>query len=120
MGEGPPACHRDDINREHEHAKEDDNQDRTTATQQTVKIAKGRSTTQDLGGDLWFCSNAKQKKFGDDQVVMMRQTEEGQPVGDATEQPIGSIQPLPHFGQHPSTGRRPASRPEGFGPRCAS
>ena len=46
---------------------------------------------QDLGGDLWFCTNAKQKKVGDDNVVMMQRTEDGQPVGDATEELVGSF-----------------------------
>ena len=49
------------------------------SVKQTVKFAKG-GFYQDLGGDLWFCTNAKQKKVGNDTVVMMQPTENGQPV----------------------------------------
>ncbi len=51
---------------------------RTTA-QQTVKLAKG-SFYQDLGDDLWFCANAKQKKVGDELVVMMQAPQGGRVV----------------------------------------
>lgn len=71
-------------------AKKTSTKTKPTVEQQAVKFAKG-GFYQDLGGDLWFCTNAKQKMVGDDQVVMMQQTENGQPVGDATEQSIGSF-----------------------------
>ncbi len=58
--------------------------------QQPVTFKKG-GFYQDLGGDLWFCTNAKQKKVGDDNVVMMQRTEDGQPVGEATEELVGSF-----------------------------
>lgn len=61
-----------------------------TTGQQTVKFAKG-GYYQDLGGDLWFCINAKQKRIGDDSVVMMQATEDGQPVGEAMEQSVGAF-----------------------------
>ena len=63
---------------------------KSTAAQQTVKFAKG-GYYQDLSGDLWFCTNAKQKKVGDDHVVMMQRTENGQPVGEPTEELVGSF-----------------------------
>ena len=63
---------------------------KTTIAQQTVKFAKG-GFYQDLGGDLWFCTNANQKKVGDDKVVLMQRTEDGQPVGDATEELVVSF-----------------------------
>ena len=71
-------------------AKKTASKTKPAAVQQTVKFAKG-GFYQDLGGDLWFCTNAKQKKVGDDHVVMMQQTEDGQPFGDATEQLVGSF-----------------------------
>ena len=63
---------------------------KSTVAQQTLKFAKG-SFYQDHGGDLWFCTNAKQKKVGDDNVVMMQATEDGQPAGEATEQSVGAF-----------------------------
>ena len=71
-------------------AKKTASKTKPTSTQQTVKFSKG-GFYQDLDGDLWFCTNAKQKKVGDDHVVMMQQTADGQPVGDATEQLVGSF-----------------------------
>ena len=71
-------------------AKKTTTKTKPASAQQTVKFPKG-GFYQDLGGDLWFCTNAKQKKVGDDSVVMMQQTEDGQPIGDATEQLVGSF-----------------------------
>ena len=71
-------------------AKKTTSKAKPAAIQQAVKFAKG-GFYQDLGGDLWFCTDAKQKKIGDDNVVMMQRTEDGQPVGDATEQLVGSF-----------------------------
>jgi len=63
---------------------------KTNVAQQTLKFSKGRFY-QDLGGDLWVCVNAKQKKAGDDQVVTMQRTEDGQPGGEATDELVGSF-----------------------------
>ena len=71
-------------------AKKTSTKTKPTAAQQPLKFAKS-GFYQDLGGDLWFCTNAKQKKVDDDNVVMMQRTEDGQPVGDATEQLVGSF-----------------------------
>lgn len=66
-------------------AKKTTSKTKPAEVQQALKFQKG-GFYQDLGGDLWFCANAKQKKVGDDQIVMMQRTEDGEPVGDATEQ----------------------------------
>lgn len=66
-------------------AKKTTSKTKPATVQQALKFQKG-GFYQDLGGDLWFCANAKQKKVGDDQIVMMQRTEDGEPVGDATEQ----------------------------------
>ncbi len=63
---------------------------KAAAADQTLKFAKG-GFYQDGAGDLWYCTNAKQKTVGDDQVVMMQATEDGRPVGHATEQSVGSF-----------------------------
>lgn len=63
---------------------------RSATAHQTVKFAKG-GYYQDLGGNLWFCTNAKPKRVCDDSVVMMQATEDGQPVGDASEQLVGDV-----------------------------
>ncbi|MDB5336654.1 MAG: restriction endonuclease [Planctomycetaceae bacterium] len=71
-------------------AKKTSTKTKPTAVQQPVNFKKG-GFYQDLGGELWFCTNAKQKKVGDDQLVMMQRTEDGQPVGEATEELVGSF-----------------------------
>ncbi len=71
-------------------AKKTTTKTKPATVQQQVKFKKG-GFYQDLGGDLWFCTNAKQKMVGDDKVVMMQRTEDGQPVGDATEELVGSF-----------------------------
>ncbi|MDB5340264.1 MAG: restriction endonuclease [Planctomycetaceae bacterium] len=71
-------------------AKKTSTKTKPATVQQPVNFKKG-GFYQDLGGDLWFCTNAKQKKVGDDPVVMMQRTEDGQPVGEATEELVGSF-----------------------------
>ncbi len=62
----------------------------TAAAQPTLKFTKG-GYYQGHGGDLWFCTNAKQKTVGDDTVVMMQATEDGLPIGEASEQSVGAF-----------------------------
>ncbi len=71
-------------------AKKTTTKTKPATIQQPVTFKKG-GFYQDLGGDLWFCTNAKQKKVGDDNVVTMQRTEDGQAVGDATEELVGSF-----------------------------
>ena len=66
----------------------------TTATitaSEPPKFAKGEYYA-DHKGDLWFCTNGKQKKVGDFQfAVMMQRTEVGLPIGDASEELVDSF-----------------------------
>jgi hypothetical protein len=71
-------------------AKKTASKSKSAAVQQSVKFTNG-GFYQDLGGDLWFCTNAKQKKVGDGNVVMIQRTEDGQPVGEVTEELVGSF-----------------------------
>ncbi len=71
-------------------AKKTSTKTKSATVQQPVTFKRG-GFYQDLVGDLWFCTNAKQKKAGDDNVVMMQRTEDGQPVGEATEELVGSF-----------------------------
>lgn len=71
-------------------AKKTSTKTKRATVQQPVTFKKG-GFYQDLGGELWFCTNAKQKRVGDDNVVMMQRTEDGQPVGDATDELVGSF-----------------------------
>ncbi len=71
-------------------AKKASTKTKPATAQQAVTFKKG-GFYQDLGGELWFCTNAKQKKVGDDTVVMMQRTEDGQPVGETTEEMAGSF-----------------------------
>jgi len=58
----------------------------TTTASEPLKFAKGEYYA-DHKGDLWFCTNGKQKKVGDFQfAVMMQRTEVGLPIGDASEE----------------------------------
>ncbi len=71
-------------------AKKASTKTKPATVQQPVTFKKG-GFYQDHGGDLWFCANAKQKKVGDDTVVMMQRTEDGQPIGEATDELVGSF-----------------------------
>ena len=66
----------------------------TTATitaSEPPKFAKGEYYA-DHKGDLWFCTNGKQKKVGDFQfAVIMQRTEVGLPIGDASEELVDSF-----------------------------
>jgi hypothetical protein len=62
----------------------------TTAVAEPLKFTKG-GFYQDHKGNLWHCTNGKTKTVGDQQVVMMQRTENGQPVGDATDELIDSF-----------------------------
>jgi hypothetical protein len=77
-------------NRSTNMAKKTSTKTKPAIVQQPVTFKKG-GFYQDLGGDLWFCTNAKQKKVGDGNVVMMQRTEDGQPVGAPTEELIGAF-----------------------------
>ncbi|MDB5384386.1 MAG: restriction endonuclease, partial [Planctomycetaceae bacterium] len=62
-----------------------------TTSGETLKFAKG-AFYQDRKGDVWVCTNVKQKKVGDFQfAVMMQRTEGGQLVGEATEELVDSF-----------------------------
>lgn len=71
-------------------AKKTSTKTKSTVAHQPLRFLKGRFY-QDLVGDLWFCTNAKQKWVDDDNVVTMQPTEDGQPVGDAAEELVGSF-----------------------------
>jgi len=63
----------------------------TTTASEPLKFAKGEYYA-DHKGDLWFCTNGKQKKVGDFQfAVMMQRTELGLPTGDASEELVDSF-----------------------------